>query len=171
MYRNEKNRFPIQLRHQTQRLGESNRKLCPYVYQSKKTREGGEGSNSVIRTAISMYPFFPVRLPNGEYFSTLEYNLAPKNSTDPRDPDTGTFSSISKSPLADNQDNPVKIAHEYKNQTSTSRITGGLNFEFKIAKGLIFKPSLAIDIMSSENSIWYPASIGKTVQTRRLLPL
>ena len=58
--------------------------FAPTFINQKKTREGGEGSNSVIRTAISMYPFFPVRLPNGEYFSTLEYNLAPKNSTDPR---------------------------------------------------------------------------------------
>ena len=135
--------------------------FAPTFISQRKTREGGEGSNSVIRTAISMYPFFPITLPNGEYFSTLDYNQAPKNSTDARDPDTGKFAEISKSPLADNQDNPVRIAQEYKDQTSMNRLTGGINFEFKLAKGLTFKPSLAIDVMSSENSIWYPASIGK----------
>ena len=79
--------------------------------------------------------------------------------------------------MADNQDNPVRIAHEYKNETSQNRIIGGLNFELKLAKGLTFKPSLAIDFMSSENSIWYPASIGKnrtdseasTTMTRKLM--
>ncbi len=50
--------------------------FAPTFINQKRTREGGEGSNSVIRTAISMYPFFPVKLPNGDYFSTLEYNLA-----------------------------------------------------------------------------------------------
>ena len=135
--------------------------FAPTFISQKKTREGGEGSNSVIRTAISMFPFFPVTLPNGEYFTTLDYNQAPKNSTDARDPDTGKFAEISKSVLADNQDNPVRIAQEYKDQTSLNRLTGGVNFEFILAKGLTFKPSLAIDVTSSENSIWYPASIGK----------
>lgn len=151
--------------------------FAPTFINQKRTREGGEGSNSVIRTAISMYPFFPVKLPNGEYFSTLEYNLAPTNATDSRDPETGAFPTLTDSPLADNQDNPVRIAHEYKNETNQNRIVGGLNFELKLAKGLTFKPSLAIDIMSSENSIWYPASIGKnrtdseasTTMTRKLM--
>ena len=151
--------------------------FAPTFINQKRTREGGEGSNSVIRTAISMYPFFPVKLPNGDYFSTLEYNLAPTNIADSRDPETGAFPTLSDSPLADNQDNPVRIAHEYKNETSQNRIIGGLNFELKLAKGLTFKPSLAIDFMSSENSIWYPASIGKnrtdseasTTMTRKLM--
>ena len=94
-----------------------------------------------------------------------------------RDPETGAFPTLTDSPLADNQDNPVRIAHEYKNETNQNRIVGGLNFELKLAKGLTFKPSLAIDIMSSENSIWYPASIGKnrtdseasTTMTRKLM--
>lgn len=135
--------------------------FAPSFTNQRKTREGGEGSNSVIRTALSMYPFFPVRLPNGEYFSTLEYNLAPNKSTDPRDLETGHFETISKSPLADNQDNPIKIANEYKDRNEMSRVAGGINFEFTIAKGLTFRPSLAMDMISTENSTWYPASIGK----------
>ena len=103
--------------------------------------------------------------------------MAPTNIADSRDPETGAFPTLSDSPLADNQDNPVRIAHEYKNETSQNRIIGGLNFELKLAKGLTFKPSLAIDFMSSENSIWYPASIGKnrtdseasTTMTRKLM--
>lgn len=134
--------------------------FSPTFLSNRKTREGGEGSNSVIRTAISMYPFFPVKLPNGEYFSTIEYHLAPPSGLEP-DPETGKFSQLTDSPLADNQENPVVIAHEYKNKTNQFRITGGMNWEFKLAKGLFFKPSLAIDLLSSENSIWYPASIGK----------
>lgn len=135
--------------------------FAPTFISQKKTREGGEGSNSVIRTAISMYPFFPITLPNGEYFSTLEYNQAPKDALAGRDPVTGAFPELTKSPLADNQDNPIRIAKEYKDQTSMNRLTGGINFDFTIAKGLVFKPSIAIDVTSSENSIWYPASIGK----------
>lgn len=135
--------------------------LAPTFTSQRKTREGGEGSNSVIRTALSMYPFFPIRLPNGEYFTTVEYNQAPKNADDPRDPVTGAFPELTKSQLSDGQDNPLRIAQEYKNKTSNNRMTGGVNFEFNLAKGLVFKPSLAIDLMSSENSIWYPASIGK----------
>ena len=69
--------------------------FAPTFINQKRTREGGEGSNSVIRTAISMYPFFPVKLPNGDYFSTLEYNLAPTNIADSRDPETGAFPTLS----------------------------------------------------------------------------
>lgn len=135
--------------------------FSPTFNSSKKTREGGEGSNGVIRTAISMYPFFPVTLPNGEFFSTLEYYLTPKDYTTPSDPDTGKYPELTSSPLANNIDNPVRIARDYKNQTDQFRITGGINFDLTLAKGLSFKPSLAIDALSSENSIWYPASIGK----------
>lgn len=135
--------------------------FSPSFNSSKKTREGGEGSNGVIRTAISMYPFFPVTLPNGEYFSTLEYYLTPKDFTTPVDPETGKYPELTSSPLANNIDNPVRIARDYKNQTDQFRIIGGINFDFTLAKGLSFKPSLAIDALSSENSVWYPASIGK----------
>lgn len=150
--------------------------FAPSFINNDKTREGGEGSNSVIRTAISMYPFFPVYLPNGDYFTTLDYNQAP-NNVDNFNEETGKFDALQKSPLADNQDNPVRIAHEYKNKTAQNRLVGGLNFEFRLAKGLVFKPSIAIDTQSSENSIWYPASIGKnrtdseasTTMTRRIM--
>lgn len=134
--------------------------FSPTFISTRKTREGGEGSNSVIRTAIGMYPFFPVKLPNGEYFSTTEYNQAPSNVAD-MDPETGLFPNLQKSPLTDGLDNPVRIAHEYKNITNQSRFTGGINFEFKILPGLTFRPSLSMDMVSTENSIWYPASIGK----------
>lgn len=135
--------------------------FSPSFNTTRKTREGGEGSNSVIRTAIAMYPFFPVYLPNGDYFSTLDYNQAPNNYLTDLDPTTGKYTTLGNSPLANNLDNPVRIAKDYKDITEQDRFNGRINFEFTFAKGLIFKPSLAIDALSSDNSIWYPASIGK----------
>ncbi len=131
--------------------------------RDRKTREGGEGSNSVIRTAISMYPFFPVYLPNGDFFTTLDYRFAPDNNSlaSGPNPETGEFDVLQKSPLADNQDNPIRIARDYKNITNNMRTTGGLNFTFDIAKGLTFKPSLSVDMYSKDKYEWYPASIGK----------
>lgn len=130
--------------------------------KTRKTRDGGNGSNGVIRTAIEMCPFFPVYLPDGSFFSNCEYNKAVTDDAIASGPDpaTGKYEKLQNSPLSNNLDNPVKIARDYKNITDQFRTTGAVNFEFKITKGLTFKPSFSIDAFSRNNSVWYPASIG-----------
>ena len=130
--------------------------------KTRKTREGGNGSNGVIRTAIEMPPFFPVYLPDGSFFSMTEYSMAiPDNKyLEGPDPVTGLYDGITTSPLNTKMDNPVKIARDYKDITDIFRTTGAINFTFHIAKGLTFKPSFSIDVSSRNNSVWYPASIG-----------
>jgi TonB-linked SusC/RagA family outer membrane protein len=139
--------------------------LSPSLTDTRKTREGGEGSNSVIRSAIQMYPFFPVYLPDGSFFSTIEYNRAPSNGAYPNGPDpvTGMYaaSDLANTPLADNSDNPIKIARDYEELSSNMRLSGGINFVFDITPRLTFRPSFSVDITSNSGTMWYPASIGK----------
>lgn len=132
---------------------------------TRKTREGGHGENGVIRTAINMYPFFPVYLPNGEYFSLIEYNMAPSNESLNAgiNPVTGKFDNglIFNSAISTIMDNPVAIAHEYQNITSVNRTNGGIDFEAQIIRGLTFNTTLYMDTWSNNRRIWYPPSIGK----------
>ncbi|MGN0188651.1 MAG: SusC/RagA family TonB-linked outer membrane protein [Candidatus Cryptobacteroides sp.] len=130
--------------------------------KTRKTKDGGNGSNGVIRTAIEMCPFYPVYLPDGSFFSNCEYNMAATDDAIVNGPDplTGKYESLRNSPLNTENDNPVKIARDYKNITDLLRTTGAINFEFKLAKGLAFKPSFSIDAFMRNNNIWYPASIG-----------
>ncbi|GHV00169.1 SusC/RagA family TonB-linked outer membrane protein [Bacteroidia bacterium] len=140
--------------------------IAPSSTGVRKTREGGPGSNGVIRTALVNYPFFPVYLPDGSFFSLSEYSLAPSANAIVAgvDPDTGKFpdSSLSGSPLQKSEDNPVFIAREYKNLANAFRTTGNTYLLFNIAKGLTFKPSFSIELWSQTQSEWYPSSIGKT---------
>lgn len=138
--------------------------FSPSATLSRKTREGGEnGSNGVIRSAIAMYPFFPVTLPNGEYFSMIEYNRAPSDQalTAGRDAETGKFSSLTSNSLADNIENPVLIAEQYQNRSRTNKVSGGINFDFELLPGLLFKPSLSFQTSAASQNEWYPESIGK----------
>lgn len=132
---------------------------------TRKTREGGHGENGVIRTAINMYPFFPVYLPSGEYFSLIEYNMAPTDASLNAgiNPMTGKFDNglIFNSAISTIMDNPVAIAHEYQDITSVNRTNGGIDFEAQIMQGLTFNTTLSMDTWSNNQRIWYPPSIGR----------
>ena len=135
--------------------------FSPSFWKNRTTKAGGEGSNGVIRSAIAMYPFFPVYLPNGDFFSTVDYNLNPSTNS-VSDPVTGKFdpSVLKSTPLANNIENPVHIARDYYNTSNKKGMNGGVNFDITLANGLIFKPSFSYNEYVQNDQEWYPASLG-----------